>query len=133
MFVPIRERHDFDAGPILSGVVVANLSDPSHSVTVRALMATGATDSGISPRIVEDLNLREVTTFRLQAARGTVETDVYLVKVDLPNAAEPLEIVAFECDGSEAFDMLVGRNILRTGEFCIDKEWFSFVQVHPDS
>ncbi len=128
----IRRQHTFDVGPILTGVRVANFRNPIRSVTVSALMDTGATDSEISLRMVEDLNLREVTTFNLQTARGRVEVGVYLVIVDLPNAAEPLEIVAFECDDGDDFDMLIGRNILRTGEFCMDREWFTFDQ-QPDT
>ena len=128
----IRRQHTFDVGPILTGVRVANLHSPVRSITVSALMDTGATDSGISLQMVEDLNLREVTTFDLQTARGKIQAGVYLVRVDLPNAAEPLEIVAFECDDGDHFDMLIGRNILRTGEFCMDKESFTFDQ-QPDS
>ena len=57
--------------------------NPSHSVTVNALLDTGATKTGLRPDLLERLDLEKRDRAPVQTANGTRLTDLYLARLGL--------------------------------------------------
>ena len=93
--------------------------DPSH--IARALLDTGATDSGITPAIAERLQLESTEWGRIIGVHGPEDVPLYQVKLVLPiseggtvflRGQPSLEVSEFAMLESQSFDVILGMDFL---------------------
>jgi len=100
---------------------------PEHDLTAtaaNALLDTGATNSGITPIIIEKLGLQSIGKRPLGSARAEEQVPRYLFRVGLEMTASERRfpfifdaIDGFELRNSVHFDALIGMDILRQCNF----------------
>ena len=128
------QRYDGLANVLRSECIVSQAFDPASperpdTCTVTCVWDTGATNSVISPRLVEALKLVPTGRMPVNDARGTKISNTYIVNVMLPNNVEIpfLQVTEGILLG---FDMLVGMDIISKGDFSVScpegKTVFSF-------
>jgi hypothetical protein len=119
---------------ILIDLVVLRGGDPADmtSIPARALLDTGATVSGIGPRIVQALDLSSHSKKRLKSATEEAFVDYYLFRIgfhvgnaDLGDALQ-LPFVFDASDGfswarSADFDVILGMDVLKQCDFTRDR------------
>lgn len=105
---------------------------------VKALWDTGATNSVISPRIVDKLNLKPIAPVKVTHGGGQSMRSRLLVDLYLPNNIRIPGIYVTNCDektgtnedGSINFDLIIGMDVIVNGDFTItnhnQKTLFSF-------
>ena len=67
-----------------TGKAISGLSQHRRLLPFDALVDTGATVAGISPKVVERLDLEPHTWREVQGISGTAEVDVCRVNIQLP-------------------------------------------------
>jgi len=94
-----------------------------------AIWDTGATNSVISERVINDLNLKSIGVTKVHTASKTEESDVFLINIMLlNNVGIPwLKVIKGYLVNA---DVLVGMDVICRGDFAIthlgDKTTFSF-------
>lgn len=106
--------------------------DPSRDLSgfqAEALIDTGSTTSGITPRVAEFLDLPKRGKRPLGSAQGEGQAERYLFRIALPLAGEipnlPFvfdDVSGFELASSFVLDALVGMDILRQCGFSINPQ-----------
>ena len=104
----------------------------------RALIDTGATSTMVARRVVEKMGLQQVTLMKVAGLGGVTWRPGYLFHVafyDRP-PMDPLErsriqvlkrdILGGELTDEHTFDVLLGMDVLTTGQLYIDKDGFRF-------
>jgi len=120
-------------GPIVKGVVIHS-EDFTRRITVNALFDTGTNSTGVSRRVTSMLAPFQTSVVAITTALGTTENTLrYTAVVDLPNAGQPIPVLVFEGGSFGRYDALLGRDVLRTGTFHLEEDWFSFCQKSPMS
>ena len=76
----------------LSVMPSASANNASHAITVRALIDTGATKTGLRQDIVKKLSLAKRDRAPIQTANGTIITDMHLARLGMW-AADPSDDV----------------------------------------
>lgn len=89
------------------------------SVTVKALIDTGANGSCISRRLASACRLERVSAMRILAAQGRSIAPVYEVDFRLPNGSVFQKIPVMEVAGSPSFDAIIGMDILTKSDFAV--------------
>lgn len=85
-----------------------------------ALWDTGATNSVITPKVVNDLGLIPISYTNVCHAGGNSKVKVYLVNIVLPNNIIIPNVRVSECaDQAGRFDMIIGMDIISLGDFSI--------------
>ena len=92
-----------------------------------AIWDTGATNSVITKKVVDDLNLKPINIVEMHHAGGTSMTNVYLVNIVLPNGVmagqvRVTEAVLMNTVGlleHEQSRVLIGMDIIGSGDFAI--------------
>ncbi len=91
---------------------------------------TGATNTSISPAIIEALQLKSVGKTKVSTYGGhVVDSDVYVIDLMLPgnNKVEKLNVLSAESDD---YDVVIGMDVMTLGDFCLSnkdgKTCFSF-------
>ena len=114
-------------------LVLSNYRDKNKQYTPkmwRGLWDTGASQSSINQKIVDDLNLIPVGKANISTANGEVTANTYLVDIGLPNNVMVGNVVASCVDLGEDIDVLIGMDIIKHGDFAITnknkKTTFSF-------
>lgn len=107
--------------------------DMDH-ITGAALLDTGATASGITPRVVNALGLTGKGKRPLSSAHGEQQTERYLFRIGLfPETANPDipqlpyifdDVLGFELQDSFKFEALIGMNILSQCDFTMDRQGY---------
>ena len=96
----------------------------------KAIWDTGATKSVIIQQIIDDCGLTQVGVTNVQYAQGSGRSGVYLVNILMPNNLEAYGIRVTRGDLGSAGDLLIGMDIIATGDFSItntgNKTTFSF-------
>lgn len=96
----------------------------------KAVYDTGATQSAISPTVVNDLGLPSIGAAQVGTAGGTVSTTTHLINIGLPNRVMFQMVRVTKADLHNPFDVLIGMDILGTGDFAVThhqgKTTFSF-------
>ena len=83
-----------------------------------AIWDTRATNSCISKRVANELNLTPVGRTSISTANGLVEVNTYLVNIILPNRVSIQDILVTGADlGND--DVLIGMDIISLGDFSI--------------
>lgn len=99
-------------------------------IVYNALWDTGATNSNISRRIIEQLKLTSVGMIRMEHAGGSHDSNRYIVNLKLPNEVGVSGVFVNECSLPANLDMLIGMDIITMGDFSLShlgsKTLFSF-------
>ena len=97
-----------------------------------AIWDTGATNTGVTPRVASECDLVPIGQTRVVGVHGEDLSNVYLIDVHLPNGLTVREITASEMPGltSRFDDVLIGMDIIGLGDFAVSnyrgKTTFSF-------
>lgn len=93
-----------------------------------ALVDTGSTTSAITPRIASGLNLQKLGKRPLGSAQGLGQAERHLFRIGLrPPSETPAfpflfdEVSGFELSDSLQLDALLGMDILRQGDFEMER------------
>jgi predicted aspartyl protease len=92
---------------------------PDRSIFIRALWDTGAMGSVITPKIGKALNLTPFNRIRVCGVNNTSIADVVKISVRLPNKVLIDDINVPICDLTPGIDMLIGMDIILSGDFAI--------------
>lgn len=85
-----------------------------------AIWDTGATNSVITPRLVKACGLEPVGVVNVRTVHGTRQSNRYIVNVTtLPNNFMFSEVLVTEGDLTPGEDLLIGMDIITTGDFSI--------------
>ncbi len=129
----VKGRHD--GRRIIVPIAVLAAENPSDLtyVDALALVDTGATVSGIGPRIVAELGLESHQKRRLVSATEIRMVDYFLFRLGLftgtfgeipTNPTLPYifnDIDGFSWDQAGDFDVILGMDVLRKCDFAIDR------------
>lgn len=114
---------------ICEGYTPGNGSAAPPLIEFSALWDTGATNTVISKKVVQDLNLKSVGKVPMNHADGQTLVDRYIINIMLPNGVG-YRMVSVLCSGLQGTDMLIGMDIIGSGDFSITnvngKTVFSF-------
>lgn len=83
------------------------------------LWDTGASQSAIDFRVVEELSLVPIGEATISTANGLVTVNTYIIDVTIPNNVTIKDIVVNGATLGEDADMLIGMDIIRFGDFSI--------------
>lgn len=112
-----------------SGVVDEN-GDRRYCKIENAVWDTGATNTVISPDVVEALGLKSVGKSSISSYDGVVETSTYKVDLCFENGYRIQDLEVMSGDYSD-YDVLIGMDVITQGDFCIStidgKTSFGFV------
>jgi hypothetical protein len=107
-------------------IISAGIAKPqkdNHNIEVKqynALWDTGATNSVVTSKVVEDLGLIPIGFTKVNHAGGTNNVPVYLVNIALPNKIIIPNIRVSQCaDQAGRFDIIIGMDIISLGDFSI--------------
>lgn len=90
------------------------------NLEVYALWDTGATGTCISENVQRDLGLVAISRQKICTPSSTIEVDVCLVDVELPNKVLMRDVpVAVTKIGDQGIGMLIGMNIISKGDFAV--------------
>ncbi|HPA26080.1 MAG TPA: SEC-C metal-binding domain-containing protein [Acidobacteriota bacterium] len=103
---------------------------PPPSKKYVGIYDTGATGSAISKKVAQDLNLECIGVINVQTAKGIHECDTFLINIGMPNRVLFPMIRVSTADLPAGIDMLIGMDIICSGDFAITnfdrKTTFSF-------
>lgn len=95
-----------------------------------AIWDTGATNTIITQRVVNELRLKQVGVTQLQTASDKGAAPVYLVAVFLPNKIFVHELMVAQATVTSGVEVLIGMDIINHGDFAVTnldgKTVFSF-------
>jgi predicted aspartyl protease len=101
-----------------------------HGFDVLAMVDTGATISGITKRMIEEMGLESGINDDFLAANGKHTSPIYIFDVIFPRDKLLKNIEAVQISDEHNCDFLIGMNILRRGDTAITyasgKMMFSF-------
>ncbi|MDR0502234.1 MAG: retroviral-like aspartic protease family protein [Treponema sp.] len=86
---------------------------------VMALIDTGATNSSVSNRLADILDMKVIDQCKVAAAGGIHTADVYLIDISLKNMINFSNIRSAGFFGNDAFDIIIGMDILTQGDLAI--------------
>lgn len=119
-----------DGRRILLPVVVLRPT-PSADLTGHegiALVDTGSTTSGITPRVANGLDLRKRGKRPIGSAQGEGQAERYLFRIGVrpmsPGPAFPFvfdDVIGFELSDAFQFDALIGMDVLNRCDFAISR------------
>ncbi len=88
---------------------------------VSAIIDTGATVSGISERLANELGLSRVSTIELGTTHGTVTADVVIARVKIESGGKPTSgLMKLAIIPDPRDDMIFGMNALDGGVLTVD-------------
>ena len=132
----LRIRRDYDPsiGPtVFLGVASATLAG-TLPVLCEALFDTGSTQTVVSTRVVDDLELEQVGWQRI-GRPGEAREDrkcypVYEVDLIFRNDADegyfPLRGLVAKLDPAGRHDVVIGSEFVSSGTLTVGKDWFTF-------
>jgi len=102
----------------------------NNRITVNALWDTGATSSAVTPDVARRLSLVPIGRTKVNGVNNVSMADIVLLSVGLPNQTIIRDVHAAVCNLVKDVDLLIGMDIITTGDFCISngegKTLFSF-------
>lgn len=113
-----------------------NSENSRQSLSIEGLLDTGATGTGIRRDIAQELRLRPKGQRRVYTANGLIVASEYIVRIGFvcgdytdpefePERQQPFvlerERVGFELQPAFAYPVLIGMDILGTGDLRIDR------------
>ena len=108
-------RHD--RRQIIIAAAAVDPNDPSRFHRLNALLDTGATMSGLRREIADLLSLPRQGKMVITTPSGDHATRLYRVRIGLyPSGEHPYVLpdayLAIQCSPGEAFDMLIGMDVI---------------------
>lgn len=95
-----------------------------------AIWDTGATNTVITQKVVNDFGLKPIGVTQLSTAGGTKDAPLYLVAIFPPNWFYVSELVVTEATVTGDAEILIGMDIINRGDFAVTnkdgKTVFSF-------
>ena len=111
-----------------SEVTVSQAFDPSEQseesfshTSYTAIWDTGATNSVISEKVVQECALEPIGISRNHTANGIRNCNVYLINVVLPNKVRVVFVRVTEAPLFN-FDVLIGMDIIGAGDFAVSNK-----------
>lgn len=87
--------------------------------TRKSLWDTGATTTGINIDLAHKLKLMPFRKISVQGAHGRKTVDIYLIDLEIPNSIMFKNIRATGLELGEDVDVLVGMDVIISGDFAI--------------
>lgn len=97
----------------------ANPPDPKECKKYVAIWDTGATNTVITEKVVNECGLQPIGVAQVNTANGERISNVYFVSVWLPNKVRFAQVRATEGTLPGAADVLIGMDIITTGDFAV--------------
>lgn len=130
-------RYDGLSNILISDVWVSEPNDKDYEVqklaksNYKAIWDTGATNTVITQKVVQELNLIPTGAVDVVNTSGTVRQSSYLINLYLPNNLYIPYLTVTKCNAlSGGFDVLIGMDVINNGDFHISnfqgKTVFSF-------
>ncbi len=113
------------ARQLISPILISQAFDPSQNVAnhppkkeFQAIWDTGATNTVITERVVNECGLKPIGMIRVETASGTEDTETYIVNAELPNRVgfSYLKVSKGKIKG---IDVLIGMDIISHGDLAI--------------
>lgn len=92
---------------------------PTPVIAVNSLWDTGASITSISKKLAGQLSLPAVGRQKIQCAGEPYESCIYQIDLILPNKVGFSNVKVTEFKDSDKFDVLVGMDIITSGDFAI--------------
>ena len=106
-----------------------NNPEEHNAQRYRAICDTGATNTPITQRVVDECGLKPIGVTEVHAAAGKFRTNKYIVNVWLPNRVMIANVEVSLCELIDT-NVLIGMNIFNKGDFAVTnkdgKTAFSF-------
>ncbi len=90
-------------------------------ISQNAMWDTGATNTLISPKIIQTLKLKPFGKSSISSANGVIEANSYLIHVGLPSGSIITNILALEND-NEDYEIVIGMDIITQGDFAFSNK-----------
>ncbi|MCL2185659.1 MAG: retroviral-like aspartic protease family protein [Treponema sp.] len=103
---------------------------------VMALIDTGATNSSISDKLANSIGMKAVDQCKVAAAGGIHTANVFLIDISLKNMINFNNIRSAGFFGNDAFDIIIGMDILTQGDLAItnhDRQTVLSFRIPPDN
>jgi predicted aspartyl protease len=99
-------------------------------ISINGLWDTGASDTVITKRVAQSLNLFPIDTTTVSGVNSIGEAEIAFADIELPNGFSLLRKRVIICEMPPPIDMLIGMDIILLGDFSIcnanNKTLFSF-------
>lgn len=112
--------------PIVNNQIICDPIDNRDALyPTHAIWDTGATNTTITRRAAQALNLKPISRMSVSGVNGQSEENVYLVGIILPNNVRAEMVRVTECSalptgpGHPECDVLIGMDIIRAGDFAV--------------
>ena len=89
-----------------------------HVYMFNAIWDTGASNSVISKKVIDTLNLQKIDDVKVQTANGLRDSEAYLINIFLPNRVAFSAIRVTDGNITET-DVLIGMDIISRGDIAI--------------
>jgi len=90
-------------------------------ISQNAMWDTGATNTLISPKIIQTLKLKPFGKSSISSANGVIEANSYLIHVGLPSGSIITNILALE-NNNEDYEIVIGMDIITQGDFAFSNK-----------
>ena len=103
-------------------LILSDVRDKSKTYEPKmwtGLWDTGASNSCINQRIVDDLSLIPIGNKKISTANGMTIVNSYFVDIGLPNHVVVKNVLVSCADLGEDIDVLLGMDIITHGDFSI--------------
>jgi len=110
---------------LMSPVAIAKAYDPANPPKDQthkkfdAIWDTGATNTVITGKVVQECGLRPIGMTKVHHGGGEDEANTYLVNIGLPNRVMVCNIKATELKLVGRADVLIGMDIIGQGDFAV--------------
>lgn len=117
-FVERKDAIISDCFIVMPSGVVDEKGDRRYCKIENAVWDTGATNTVISPEVVEALGLKPTGKSSISAYGGVVETCTYKIDLCFENGYKIQNLEVMSGDYSD-YDVLIGMDVITQGDFCI--------------
>lgn len=106
-------------------VSIPHVGNPTAEfIKTSALWDTGATNSVITPLLVDKLGIKSITQIRSLHAGGESIADVYMIDIVLPNKLVIPNVKVSKCaEQGGRFGIIIGMDIISMGDFSISGQY----------
>ncbi len=110
---------------IITDVYIFKTSD--NIIKYKALWDTGATETLISNRVINELNLDKTGEVEVSTINGSINTRRFGCGLLLENHSKYVNIQPAEFSNIKNCDVIIGMDIIQHGLFILNKGEFSFI------
>lgn len=125
------------ASALVTGIMIHPAFDPMKADSIppgkkfKAIWDTGATNTVITKRVVQECNLKQIGMTQVHGVGGAMkDCPVYLVNIKLPNDLGVVKVRVTQGMITDGIDALIGMDIILLGDFAVTsyqgKTTFSF-------